>query len=623
MPTYIYDGGITSSLIGYKWPKGTRVTTSSLFLMKDENDIIHNSFCIDIYTTINRTAQYSDSNECQKFLSIDQLNKIRYVLNNFYDLYPISYIAEKTGISTLTLEETIGAMQLKIWTLADSTVELYDANLLNVVALYNYMENNIGNGWTLKDVESVKDTITIDINKSKAECNFDGTNIKYGPFSIESDSILAKNSIYSFTINNNLSIVDESNNLLSEIQIGVPFYIFGKEKDIKNPIDLNICSDITYGYDIKELCTSDQASQQLITTYALKTKVCTEIELNPKILKIVKIDGCDKSVLKDVSFEIFDENYNYIDIITTNEEGIAYSKSCINEKYKLKEVKGPIGYIMNSDYIDISKGISQGIFTVLEIKNYKYKKLTVHKYDFDSKEPLANAIYELRTSLGQLIDNKETDESGMIIFDELVTGTYYLKEIKAPEGYSIKKETESITFENCDIVKELSISNSKEICKNKLVIIKHDSCNSNILLNAEFKIFDKNDEYIVTVNTVNGKAEVELESDFYYLLETKAPENYEKITEKIIIDFQDCETKILKIPNCKKKLDSCCYTDKKENKCHTKCASIYESLPKLIDCRNKIDACNKKENRCQNKKESINDSLQKLINCNKEKCRLN
>ena len=58
----------------------------------------------------------------------------------------------------------------------------------------------------------------------------------------------------------------------------------------------------------------------------------------------------------------------------------------------------------------------------------------------------------------------ETNENGQIILEKLIPGTYYIREIKAPEGYVLDMELHKIDI-NLNEKKTLKVYN------NKIVII--------------------------------------------------------------------------------------------------------------------------------------------------------
>ena len=102
----------------------------------------------------------------------------------------------------------------------------------------------------------------------------------------------------------------------------------------------------------------------------------------------------------------------------------------------------------------------------------KYEKndteIIVEKQDIDTKETLKNAKFEILDDNQKVIRVIETDENGQIILEKLMPGTYYIREVKAPDGYVLDME-----------LHEINISlNEKIILKvynNKIVIINNNS----------------------------------------------------------------------------------------------------------------------------------------------------
>lgn len=80
--------------------------------------------------------------------------------------------------------------------------------------------------------------------------------------------------------------------------------------------------------------------------------------------------------------------------------------------------------------------------------NVAYKgSIKVIKYRDDAKKkPLKGVTFTLYNSDGNKVAEKETDENGEILFDKLRRATYTLKETKTIPGYSLLKDSISITI---------------------------------------------------------------------------------------------------------------------------------------------------------------------------------
>lgn len=79
--------------------------------------------------------------------------------------------------------------------------------------------------------------------------------------------------------------------------------------------------------------------------------------------------------------------------------------------------------------------------------------LTLTKIDSETMIPLANAEFTLYTDseCKVIYDTQTTDSNGMATFNELVYGTYYLVESKAPPGYIADKTPIQVIVDSADV----------------------------------------------------------------------------------------------------------------------------------------------------------------------------
>lgn len=89
-------------------------------------------------------------------------------------------------------------------------------------------------------------------------------------------------------------------------------------------------------------------------------------------------------------------------------------------------------------------------------------KIIIEKSDKDTKETLKGAKFEILDENQKIIRVAETDEQGHIIMDKLMPGIYYIREIKAPDGYAIDLEMKKVEIKMNEEVL-LEVENGKII----------------------------------------------------------------------------------------------------------------------------------------------------------------
>ena len=91
-------------------------------------------------------------------------------------------------------------------------------------------------------------------------------------------------------------------------------------------------------------------------------------------------------------------------------------------------------------------------------------KIIIEKTDNDTNEVLKGAKFEILDEKQKSIRVAETNNEGQVILDGLMPGIYYIKEVQAPNGYSIDSELKKVEIKlNQEI--SLTIKNSKIIIK--------------------------------------------------------------------------------------------------------------------------------------------------------------
>ncbi len=99
--------------------------------------------------------------------------------------------------------------------------------------------------------------------------------------------------------------------------------------------------------------------------------------------------------LKDVSFEIYDVNKNFIEKITTNNDGIAISSLLPKGKYKIKEIETNKWYILDENISDVE--IKNGEIVEVKLENQsKNPEIEIEKTGPEKLSPNEEFKYEFK-----------------------------------------------------------------------------------------------------------------------------------------------------------------------------------------------------------------------------------
>lgn len=275
----------------------------------------------------------------------------------------------------------------------------------------------------------------------------------------------------------------------------------------------------------------------------------------PGTLRVVKQDKDGGKKLKGAVFGIYNADTDKkIDEITTDKKGVAELELPVGSYY-LKELEAPDGYELNEKKVNFS--IQSGKTTEKTVKNTREDSddetgtLLIIKEDKETGESLENAVFGIYDQSGNKIDEAETGRDGMAEID-LDAGSYYLKELKAPEGYRL--DAKKITFKvTADKTTKVTVKNEKEpeaVKTGTLRVVKSAAGTGARLLGAVFTVYDSTDKKLADLTTnAEGVAELALTPGSYYLKETKAPEGYTLETARIPFTVTADSTTIVEVTN--------------------------------------------------------------------------
>lgn len=275
------------------------------------------------------------------------------------------------------------------------------------------------------------------------------------------------------------------------------------------------------------------------TNKQIKVSVYNEILYGK--LSIVKTNKKDSKPIEGVVFDIYASNKTTkVATVTTDSNGNA-NVSLKYGTYYVKEVKAPSNIIMDTKEhkIIIGEGQDAKLEHTLNITNDSIDLgIKLYKVDNENK-PISGvrfAIFSDSEGKNQ-VTTVTTNEFGLALVQDLQEGTYYYKELSAPDGYITTKISEmkpiNINYQTLPIYEETIVN---EPILGQVKVHKIDEENK-VIEGAEFDIKDSNGNvvgHLVTDkegNATSGK----LRKGNYTLVETKVPAGY--ILKKDAVSF--------------------------------------------------------------------------------------
>jgi len=376
----------------------------------------------------------------------------------------------------------------------------------------------------------------------------------------------------------------ESGELLANVVFGV----YRTDDDVK-VCELKITDDGTAttplfpigNYYLKEL-TAPEGYEASDEKHGVTVKVDEIVEItitNVKIpvieleptegrIKLIKKDAEDGKLLANAVFGVYRtvDDVKVCELITTD-DGMAISPLLPKCDYYLKEQTAPKGYELSTEKYGITVVADDTVEII--ITNPKTPvtdveptegRIKLIKKDAEDGKLLANAVFGVyRVEDDVKVFELKTTEHGIALSSLLPEGDYYLKELKAPEGYVLSSEKYGVRVITDEFV-EIAITNEKiptlitEVTDGKIRLIKADEANGKLLSNAVFGVYRVSDDVkICEMETADDGMAISprlLKGD-YYLKELKTPDGYELSVEKHGVTVKADETVDILITNPK------------------------------------------------------------------------
>ena len=245
--------------------------------------------------------------------------------------------------------------------------------------------------------------------------------------------------------------------------------------------------------------------------------------------------------------------------------------------YTVTEKTAPNGYLVNVAPFKTTVSANHTAETTIT-DEAPTGKISIKKSDskgnVQGEASLEGAEYTVYGADGQEVGKITTDKDGNGSLENLVLGTYTLKETKAPEAYDLDWNTYTVelTYKDQNTAIILGNVDSKENVKTGKIEIKKTDTEGNPLKSGEFGIYANADMYIGDTLYKKGQLVVSIKTDdsgvarsgdlpygSYYVKEISAPTQEAGNSHNFVLSN---DTQYVKI-NGKNKTDTVTFVDKK------------------------------------------------------------
>ena len=463
-------------------------------------------------------------------------NKLVAVMANGY---PNKSVAQ---LGAVNIDAAYLGTQMAVWQTVNGTSytkgNAFDLNKIQPAAGYEKVVNN-AKQVAAKILASGTYNPTISVSGGKVDYDSYVEMNKIGPFKVNVEG-------YKYTtFKTNLVnapegsyVVDKDNHIRNEYNAGEEVYVLVSKTAAPKNVTLKVTA--VANEKVAVLYGAGSSMQNFVfldfeqkTIEASKQFTWEKREGN---IEIVKVDQNGASV-EGAEFKVVDESGKQVAKQKTNKEGKITIKGLPVGKYTVTEISAPEGYILNAETKTVT--VKTGETARIKAVNEKIiGGLEIIKIDEDTKEKIEGVTFEVYNSNKEVIGKITTGKDGKAVLkiDNMANGTYYYKEISAPDGYIVDSTMKEFKITEENKIAKVTVTNKK--IRGTLEITKLDD--SRVAIEGvKFNILASDKKTVIETLTTDKSGHAttkKLDKGTYYYQEIEVPDGYVKDDE--IFEFQ-------------------------------------------------------------------------------------